>query len=225
MELSKETIIFVIDMRSYKEYYDLSKEHELIWKSRQTEEWWKKKPFNDGLELTGDYIETIKELDENEKNDSSLFRNHTNVLNSEWGILFNMLGQVLVDWCVENNETNRWSFMVSINRVVDGLDDVYVCQHKVKTIIKDSPETDVDKKVLKKFEDCRNVLCDIIWDFIYKHKNDLPCDWNCFVFSLDDLQESCKYGQWVAASDGYMCLSNVDMDGDGDQRDEFVLCM
>ena len=45
----------------------------------------------------GDYLKGTKFLSRDEKNDASLFINRTNVKNSEWSILFSMLGQVLVD--------------------------------------------------------------------------------------------------------------------------------
>ena len=91
-------------MRTYNEYYQFGLDDELDWKSKEKDEWWRKEEYKNDLELKGEYLETITPLSEEEKNDSPLFKNHTNVKNSEWSILFGMLGQALVDWCVENGK-------------------------------------------------------------------------------------------------------------------------
>ena len=213
-------------MRSYREYYNLAKDEHLTWLAmlEQQNEWWKKDEYNrfKELEVMGDYLKGTKFLSRDEKNDASLFINRTNVKNSEWSILFSMLGQALVDWCVENERTKFWSFSLTIQRALDGLTEYYVPKFKVETYDNEDSEV-TDKKELKKWEDCRNALCDIIWDFIYTHKNDIPNDWNYISFSLDDLEPSCQAGQWVCFSDGYFGLACIKSNDNG--CDTFVECM
>ena len=209
-------------MKSYKEYYEFGLKHHLDWKSKQKDEWWRRNELKGKLNLEGDYIETINVLSEYEKNDSSLFHNHTNVKNSEWDILFSMLGQVLVDWCVENNvPQNIYSFHLSIDRHIDGLDDCYKVNWGIYT-------SDDNNKINEpeRFEDCANVLTDIVNEFISQQGRDIPNDWNYFSFGLDDLQASIKYGEWICFSDGYMNLGNFNWENPEDERyDQFVECM
>lgn len=213
-------------MRTYKEYYQIGLDHLLDWKSKQKDEWWKTRPYNDNLELRGEYLETIIPLSEEEKNDSSLFDNHTNVKNSEWDILFSMLGQALIDWCVENGkQENLWSFFINVKRVVDGTEDLYISSFNVKYY-------DPDTQVVEKLEDeskregfvgCQDFLFGLISEFLEKNKKDLPLDWNRFWFGLDDLAASCEYGEWIAASDGYMSLASVN--DENKEKELYVECM
>ena len=200
-------------MRTYKEYYQIGLDDHLDWKSKQKNEWWRAKQHKGNLELKGEYLETITPLSEEAKNDSSLFENHTNVKNSEWSILFSMLGQALVDWCVENGkQENLWAFSIKVKRVVDGIEDLYIPSFKVKCYIPDSQyiENLEDESKREGFVGCQDFLLGLISEFLEKNKRDLPLDWNMFCFSLDDLTASCEYGEWVSDSDGYMNLSSVD---------------
>jgi hypothetical protein len=105
---------------------------------------------------------------------------------------------------------------------LDGMTEYYVPQFKVETYDNEDSEV-TDKKELKKWEDCRNALCDIIWEFMYTHKSDIPNDWNRFHFGLDDLEPSCQAGQWVCFSDGYLDLDCINSNDNG--CDTFVECM
>ena len=213
-------------MRTYKEYYQIGLDNHLDWKSKQKDEWWRTNQHKGYLELKGEYLETITPLSEEEKNDSSIFKNHTNVKNSEWDILFSMLGQALVDWCVENGkQENLWSFSIKVKRVVDGIEDLYIPSFNVKYY-------STDNQVVKNLEDeskregfvgCQDFLFELISEFLERNKRDLPLDWNMFWFGLDDLMSSCKYGVWVSDSDGYMSLTSVD---DENKKNElYVECM
>lgn len=213
-------------MRTYKEYYQIGLEDHLDWKSKQKDEWWRTNQQKGDLELKGEYLETITPLSEEEKNDSSIFKNHTNVKNSEWDILFSMLGQALVDWCAENGkQENLWSFSIKVKRVVDGIEDLYIPSFNVKYY-------STDNQVVKNLEDeskregfvgCQDFLFELISEFLERNKKDLPLDWNMFWFGLDDLMSSCKYGVWVSDSDGYMSLTSVD---DENKKNElYVECM
>ena len=214
-------------MKTFKEYYDQAKRRYLSWKNYQKDEWWKKTTSISQLNPLGDYIETVKFLTMDEKNDSSLFFNHTNVKNSEWTILFDMLGQVLIDWCIENKMNDVCSLGISVQRnVVDG-SNVYDCLISAKTY---DPEIQLTSNVedeagLERFNGCRDFLCDILDQFITKHGKNIPNDWNEFHFSLDSLIDSCDYGEWTCTSDGYMCLSYVNNDGSDPEYTEFVECM
>ena len=215
-------------MRSYKEYYNLAKDEHLNWLAmpEQQNEWWKKDEYNrfKELEVMGDYLEGTKFLSRDEKNDASLFINRTNVKNSEWCILFHMLGQVLVDWCVENGKKDFWAFNIHIKRVVDGLVEIYDPIFNVDVIDSNDYRAEItDKKELKFWEDCRNVLCDIIWEFIYTHKGDIPEDWNRISFGLDDLSASVEAKEWVCFSDGHLDLDCIHSNDNG--CDTFVECM
>lgn len=213
-------------MKTYKEYYQIGLDKHLDWKSKQKDEWWRTNQHKGYLELKGEYLETITPLSEEEKNDSSIFKNHTNVKNSEWDILFSMLGQALVDWCVENGkQENLWSFSIKVKRVVDGIEDLYIPSFNVKYY-------STDNQVVKNLEDeskregfvgCQDFLFELISEFLERNKRDLPLDWNMFWFGLDDLMSSCKYGVWVSDSDGYMSLTSVD---DENKKNElYVECM
>jgi len=215
-------------MRTFKEYYDLAKDHHEQWLSMQDEEWWRKPTrFEyDKLSLKGDYIETVKFLSEYEKNDSSLFKNHTNVKNSEWCILFSMLGQALVDWCMENVDyENLWSFSINVKRVVDGVEDLYIPSFNVKYYIPDTQmvENLEDEPKREEFVGCQDFLFGLISEFLEKNKRDLPLDWNGFWFGLDDLAASCKCGEWICASDGYMDLASVN--DENKENELYVECM
>lgn len=213
-------------MKTYKEYYQFGLDNELDWKSKEKDEWWRTKELKGDLELKGEYLETITPLSEEEKNDSSIFKNHTNVKNSEWSILFSMLGQALVDWCVENGkQENLWSFTIKVKRVVDGIEDLYVPSFNVKCY---SPDTQIaksleDESKREGFVDCQDFLLGLISEFLEMNKRDLPLDWNMFWFGLDDLESSCRYGVWTPASDGYMSLTSFN---DENKKNElYVECM
>lgn len=216
-------------MRTYKEYYQFGLNEHLDWKSKQEEEWWRNKNEYDYLKTKGDYIETVNFLTIDEKNDASLFVNTTNVKNSEWDILFSMLGQVLVDWCVENVKCDDlWSFNFRIDRDVDeNGQNLYDHSFFVKKSLpdKDWPKIEdvTDEDELKKFEGCGEFLCDIVARFIESHSTDIPNDWNHFSFGLDDLAASCKWGEWIPASDGYMNLGYYDEKTN--YYEDFVECM
>ena len=213
-------------MKTDKEYYQIGLDEHLDWKSNQKDEWWRAKQNKDELDLKGEYLETITPLSEEEKNDSPLFKNHTNVKNREWGILFSMLGQTLVDWCVENGkQENLWSFSIKVKRVVDGIEDLYIPSFNVKYYF---PDTQVvksleDESKREEFVDCQDFLLGLISEFLENNKRDLPLDWNIFCFGLDDLESSCRYGVWTSASDGYMDLASVD--DENKENELYVECM
>lgn len=212
-------------MKTYREYYQFGLEHHLNWRSYQKEEWWKK-CNQDSLKPKGDYIESVRFLTIDEKNDASIFINTTNVKNSEWSILFSMLGQALVDWCVENVDwKDLWSFDFRLDRFIENGEVFYYPTFKVtNSDYNDGWRKTVEEtngKKLKKFEKCSEFLFDMVTRFIDSNGKNIPNDWNHFSFGLDDLSESCQYGEWVCSSDGYIGLMNI-TDGIYDQ---FVECM
>ena len=213
-------------MKTYKEYYQIGLDHHLDWKSKQKDEWWRTNQQKGDLELKGEYLETITPLSEEEKNDSPIFKNHTNVKNSEWAILFGMLGQALVDWCVENGkQENLWSFSINVKRVIDGIDDLYIPSFNVKYYFPDAQvvKSLEDESKREGFVDCQDFLLGLVSEFLERNKRDLPLDWNMFCFGLDDLESSCRYGIWTSASDGYMDLASVD--DENKENELYVECM
>ena len=213
-------------MKTYKEYYQIGLDEHLDWESNEKDEWWRTMECNGDLELKGEYLETITPLSEEEKNDSPLFNNYTNVKNSEWSILFSMLGQALVDWCVENGkQENLWSFSIKVKRVVDGIEDLYIPSFNVKYYSPDNQVTKnlEDESKREGFVGCQDFLFELISEFLERNKRDLPLDWNTFWFGLDDLESSCKYGVWTPASDGYMDLASVD--DENKENELYVECM
>lgn len=213
-------------MKTYNEYYQFGLDEHLDWKSKEKDEWWRKEEYKNDLELKGEYLENITPLSEEEKNDSPLFKNHTNLKNSEWSILFDMLGQALVDWCVENGkQENLWSFSIKVNRVVDGMEDLYIPSFNVKCYFPDNQVVTSleDESKREGFVGCQNFLLGLISEFLERNKKDLPLNWNMFCFGLDDLETSCKYGEWVSASDGYMDLASVN--DENKENEIYVECM
>lgn len=224
-------------MRTYKEYYKWALDEHLKWYSQQKEEWWKKdngvfeykdEDFeykNDYLAIKGDYLETTMLKSNSEKNDSSIISNHTNVYNKEWCILFDIIGQALIDWCVENNETDIYSYCLIISRTLEDGKDTLDYNHKIKYMDynKDWPtwKTCDDESILEKFNDCSALLTDIIYEFISSQGKNIPLDWNHFSFGLDSLNTSCKYKCWTPDSDGDMHIGN----DSGNEFDEFMLSM
>ena len=216
-------------MKFYKEYYKLGLDQYLQWKYSQKDEWWRKKEFYGHLDYKGDYIETVRLISKEEKNDGSLFVNGTNVKNSKWDILFSMLGQALVDWCVENVEYKKlWAINFRIDRTVDeNGQNVYDHSVSVKEYIPGNDwqriENVKDEDELQKFDGCGEFLCDLVARFIESQGTDIPNDWNYFSFGLDSLSDSCKRGVWVCTSDGYMNLGHNDEKTK--EYEEFVECM
>lgn len=216
-------------MRTFKEYYNLGLEDHLNWLSMQKEEWWKRKR-DDYRTPKGDYIETVCFLNDDEKNNASMFDNHTNVKNREWSIFFFILGQALVDWCVENKiPENIWSFHFSVDREIDGINDMYHIHWAVYPYDKiDGENYERGEKIEnpEQFDDCAGFLADLLNEFMTRCGKDIPNDWNYFSFGLDDLQSSIEYGQWVCFSDGYMNLGNINWElPEKDRYESFIECM
>lgn len=204
-------------MKTYNQYYKEAFTQHKKWLSEQKNKWWKNKEtsssLNIGVGIKGDYIETVSFLSEEEKNDSSIFENFTNVRNNEWDILFSMLGQALIDWCVENNAyDNLWSYSIHIDRTIDGLDNIFEYEHKLNNISGYEIYKETDENRLEKFNDCSGFLCDMIAEFISTHGKNIPNDWNVFDFELDDLIYSCSQKVWVPSSDGSITLGNLTND-------------
>ena len=213
-------------MKTYNEYYQFGLDEHLDWKSKEKDEWWRKEEYKNDLELKGKYLETITPLSEEEKNDSPLFKNPTNLKNSEWALLFGMLGQALAAWCVANGQQeNLWSFSIKVNRVVDGMEDLYIPSFNVKCYFPDNQVVTSleDESKREGFVGCQNFLLGLISEFLERNKKDLPLNWNMFCFGLDDLETSCKYGEWVSASDGYMDLASVN--DENKENELYVECM
>lgn len=211
-------------MRTYKEYYNLGLNHELNWLSTQKEKWWKDK--DDRWRKTmGEYIEIVQFISDEEKNDVSLFHNHTNVRNMEWSILFSMLAQALVDWCQEKDVTweDLWSYNIVIRKTIEDGRVTYIYRHSIRNHNDREWEYETNEKRNELFDGLDDFLCDMVDKFITDHMPNIPLDWNYFSFGLDSLVDSVKYGEWVPASDGCMNLGNYNEESN--KYDEYVECM
>lgn len=221
-------------MRSYTEYYKKALAKENQWYRDQKEEWWRKYEGDvvydddnfhyrrDTLCLMGDYLETMIPKSKHERNDSSMITNHTNVNNKEWGILFSMLGQALIDWLIENKKTDIYDFSFSMKKIVDGIDHFYILDKSVKVLEEDNMCWKEVENPDTKFDECAEFLCDIVDRFFTIHEKDLPLDWNHFGFGLDCLMDSCKYGEWCPCSDGSISLGNEHDGNKYETYDEYM---
>lgn len=225
LDFSENCVIFVVEnkyvlMKTFKEYYDKELARELDWLGKQDKEWWK--PGEERwLGIKGEYPSNVQFLTIDEKNDVSLFHNHTNVRNSEWSILFSMLGQALVDWCREKGATweELWCYSFSIRR--DG--ENITLGYKVKMYDEDHWEYDTDPKRLEHFKGLDEYLKEMVFWFFNRHEGNVPTGWNWFGFGLDSLSTSVAYGEWVPASDGSMNLGNYNEETK--EYIEYVECM
>ena len=215
-------------MKTIKEYYDQALTEQQTWIAQQKTKWWMHR-FVSGRKVLGrkgDYIESVKFISDMKKNDVPLFHNHTNVKNSEWCILMDMLGAALVDWCKENVDwKNLWSVSTVIKRNIDSCSNIYDCSIKVNNVDEKNriPVQVTDDKDLEKFGELIDVFTEMFDWFITKQGKNIPNDWNKFTFSLDDLMESCKWGKWVSDSDGYMHLGYYNEKSG--RLTDFVECM
>lgn len=209
-------------MKTFDEYYNIALEKHNKWLTSQKEEWWRGKN-DEWLDIKGEYDSSINFLSNDERNDTSLFHNHTNVKNSEWSLLFSMLGQALVDWCVENTDwKDLWAIGICIKKDTNG--HLSYSHYVEKWDFDKKIRVDITNKYeLNNYEDCKYFLCDIVYQFIKKHEINIPNDWNHFSFGLDSLMDSCKWGEWVSSSDGYINLGKYIKAPD--KYEVFVECM
>ena len=214
-------------MKTIKEYYKKALDESNSWLEKQTSKWWESDEYLSYLlDTNGDYIETVKFLSIEEKNDLPILRNHTNVKNSDWCILYDMMTQAVIDWCMELKEDDRlWndlnSIYISIRRgVVDGKENQYA--HSIS--IKNYDSVEEDESRLNLFVGCEGFLCDIIDWFMTKHGKNVPNNWNRISFGIDNILASCENGEWVPSSDTYFGLEQYD-DQDEDKYISFVECM
>lgn len=212
-------------MKTFNEYYTKALEKHKNWLYRQKEEWWKKNS-DKNLNIKGNYPEDVKFLSNEEKNDSPLFDNHTNVKNSEWGILFDMLAQGLIDWCCENvdwKNIDYFGFEIQKNtietpHIIDYSFSVENYDFDKKITVKETNE-----KQLEKFKECMKFLNKITEEFFNKNEKNIPINWNYFSFGFDSLFVSCKFNKWVPDSDGFLNLGDYNnVTGD---YDKYVTCM
>lgn len=205
-------------MMTYIDYIRNSRKRREKWQYAQKNEWWKTEGNRGEMDIKGDYLETVNFKSNDRRNDDSLFTNHTNVNNSDWDTLFDVLGRHLIDWCISHKK-NVYSCLVRIYRNPDENVDTYGIDVSVKV-------RNIEEYGWKDFDDPEFELygaevCDMIDRFTTVHKNDLPIDWNYFAFSLDCLEDSCECGEWCCASDGCMCFANIH----NGEYDEYVYCM
>lgn len=211
-------------MKTYKEYYAKFLAKEMDWLDKQDKQWWRpaKKEW---MNVQGEYLETVNILPIEEKNDVSLFVNHTNLKNIKWGILFYMLAQALVDWCKEKGATweDLWCYDIVIRKTVEDGRVTYIYKHSLRNHNDHEWVYEINEKRNEIFDGLDGFLCDMFDRFLEDNIPDIPLDWNYFSFSLDSLSTSVEYGEWVPASDGSMNLGNYN--DETKEYDEYVECM
>lgn len=204
-------------VKSYTEYYKKFKDEHKLWKLVQKDEWWKDN--KETMEIKGEYINVL--MPDYERNDAPIMVNHTLVKNSEYDILFNMLGQHVIDFCNEHDKKNIYCCIIKIRRIIDGIDDVYIPDVCVKKKL----DGDYGWKIIDDpdFDEYKYMVCDILDRFLHLHKDMMPIDWDMFSFSLDCIDESCKEGHWICCSDGSMGFGNISEDMK--TYTEYVCCL
>lgn len=221
-------------MKTYKEYYELSKDQcsKSLMKDEQRygKNWWK---LND--EYTQNKFKTTQNYDFIkpliDKNDTPLIMNTTNVYNSEWVILHHMFVQMVIDYIKDNNiDDNLYSYCININ-----LDkprkkwSIFLKRAEKESII--LPESEpydfpsyefiCDEDIISKFNSLNKHIYNCVKKFIEKHKDDIPIFLNNINFSIDELKSSLEYGAWVPSSDSSLS-AGWDRTGD-DNADELLV--
>lgn len=224
-------------MKTYDEYHELCKEQckKLLVKTENLygKNWWKTdtefKRHN--LETTQDY-DFIKPMFD--KNDMPLVKNLTNLENSEWIILHNMISQMVIDYIKENGiNDNIFSYSININ-FDDPKKKWTIC---LKSLVNESirlPESEPydfpylnfisDSKVISKFNALNKKIYQYVCRFIDDNKKDIPDITNNINFTMDDITSSLKSNEWQPSSDSSLSVG-WDRDGDADIDELLVVSL
>ena len=198
-------------MRSYKEYYTLAVKQENDWYYGQKDAWWRRdENARRSFDVKGEYIESVNKISVDDKNDTPIFTNHTNLKNSELSRLHYMLAQALIDWLNENKKVDLYNFTLKLFRKVEYPDNVYEIEYSAQKMENEYP-IDVNDPEL---QECADFLCDLTAEFIESHSNDIPLDWNALSFYIDTLELSCRYNKWCSCSDSYLNIGNLDFENE-----------
>ena len=206
-------------MRTYKEYYKIAIEQENDWYYNQTDEWWRRgEDAKRDFDEEGEYMETVNNTSDDDKNDTPIFTNHTNLKNSELTRLHYILVQALIDWLNENKKSHLYSFTLKLFRRVDYPNNIYEIEYSAQKIESEYP-IDINDPEL---QECADFLCDLVSEFIESHSNDISLDWNVLSFYIDSLEHSCRCNGWCSYSDSYLNIGNSDFE---DKYTSYVVSM
>ena len=209
-------------MKTYREYYALAVKEENIWYRNQTDTWWRcDESTKHDFDIKGDYIETVNTISIADKNDVSIFVNHTNLKNSELTRLHYILSQALLDWLNENKKSNLYSFTLKLFRRVDYPNNAYEIKYRAQKIEDETDECLVDIED-PELQECADFLCDLVEEFVESHSNNIPLDWNALSFYIDSLEHSCRCNGWCSYSDSYLNIGNSDFE---DKYTSYVVSM
>ena len=216
-------------MKTYREYYALAIKQENDWYYSQKDARWRRdENTRRSFDVKGEYIETVNKISVDDKNDTPIFTNHTNLKNSELTRLHYILVQALIDWLNENKKADLYNFTLKLFRRIDYPDNVYEIEYSAQRMVNEYPNDDVNNWIGlidvndPELQECADFLCDLTTEFIESHSNDISLDWNALSFYIDTLELSCKYNKWSSCSDSYLNIGNLDFE---DKYTAYVLSM
>lgn len=182
-------------MKKYNQYYDVFKES--CWEILEKKE----KKFG-GNFWKNDGSGTI--------NDMPIIENKTDVKNSEWVILHQMITQLLIDYINEHPADNEvFSYSIDID-FQKGEWKTYL--KDVKAVPIDLPQSDIeytydsyagvnDYTVIDSYDGLNQVIYFYLSDFIRKHSNSIKYDVTRFLFSINNLNDSLLAGKLLNTSE------------------------
>ena len=187
-------------MKTYNEYYNECKEDGKksvsMSESRYGKHWWQKNSNNvDGI------------------NDAPIIKNETNISNSEWITLHNMLSAMVIDYMIENKiNENIFSYSINIHLGDKKRKWTIYLRNITNDVISlpDSEPIDIpsyslisDEKIINEFDWLNRYIYGNINKFIITHNIGNIDNIN---FSIDDIHSSVVYGKWHPSSDSSLSV-------------------
>jgi hypothetical protein len=214
-------------MKTYDEYYKISEQccGNSLAKSEAMygKGWWKRHDKN--LTTSQDYDFTKSMVD---KNDAPIIRNVTNVYNSEWCILHQMLIEMVVDYMKENiinDDVCSYSININLDKPEKKW-TIYLKRSDCESIV--LPESEPfdfpsfefisDESVIKKFDGLNALVYKYVKKFLKKHSKDIPEFTNNVNFSIDNIDCALKYE--MASTDSGL---SIGWDKNGDENADELL--
>lgn len=214
-------------MKTYDEYYKIGEQHCMssIAKSEEMygKGWWKKRSIKLEHQCDHDFIKSAVD-----KNNAPIVKNVTNVNNSEWCILHQMLLEIVKDYMKEKDiDDDICSYSININ-----LDkprkkwSIYLKKSDRESItLPESEPFDFpsfefvsDEGVIDKFDDLNILIYEYVKIFLKRNSKDIPEFTNNVNFSIDNIDCALKHG--IALTDSGL---SVGWDKNGDENADELL--